>query len=232
MGPGAGVSPLGAPLAVEGLFATITYRLEPGGRGSRFPLVMNRLYAGRLDPKDAPAALTELAQIEAGLLALTPNHVVWSLTDLRRRDDRNMPVNHAAGNVRDYFVTADGRPIVDALRDTVLRCRDGRQAVELTTRESAGQISAGWILIAVGSLWTIIGYLLFPDVVMTSSFETSKDGGVLLWPTGLIMFAAGCATLIGIRYPGIKEWFQQRVWLSVVLLLILVGVYVVFASRG
>lgn len=218
--------------AVEGLFATITYRLEPGGRGSRYPMVMNRLYSGRLDPAEAPAALRELAEIETGLLALAPHHVVWSFTDLRRLDDRTFPVNHAALNVRDYFVTTDGRPLLQALRDAVLLGQDRKEALELATRESAGNAGAAWTLLAGGFLWTIIGYLLFPNWVFTSIYEHSEHkGGLLIWPAGLVAFAAGMVGLITMRYPAIGEWFQRKAWFTVALLLV-VGMYVWLASRG
>src|SRR5215470_4756251 len=100
---------LGPKTMLEALFATITYRLEPDGRGSRFPMVMKRLYSGRLRPSEIPGAVRELEAIESELTGLPADRAIWSLSDLRRRDDRELPVNHRATNVRDYFVGADGR---------------------------------------------------------------------------------------------------------------------------
>src|ERR1039458_6263002 len=108
---------LGPPVVMEGLFATISYRLEPSGRGSRFPTVMARLYEGRLNPSSAPAASRALEEIEAGLALLPLGSVVWSLADLRRRDDSQLPVNRSAKNVCDYFVAGDGRSLVSVLRN-------------------------------------------------------------------------------------------------------------------
>ena len=88
-------------------------------------------------------------------------------------------------------------------------------------------------LLAVGFLWTVTGYLFFPNLILRSLYEHSEPrGGMLLWPAGLLMFGGGVAGLIAIRYPAIGEWFQRRVWFSVALLLLVVGIYVVLSSRG
>ncbi len=221
---------LGPAIIFDGLFSTITYRLEPNGRGSRFPKVMNRLYGGRLDPSEVQDAARELEEIEAGLAQLHSDHTVWSLSDLRRREDSGLPVNHSAANVRDYFVATDGRRLVDALRDVVLLGRARNKPVELASAKTLQRSRGAWGVIACGLLWTIVFYLFFPNWIFTSGYEDSKDvGGPLLWPAGIWFAAAGLVQLLLKRYPSAEEWFEERVWLSVLLILAVTGLYFLLA---
>jgi 2,3-bisphosphoglycerate-dependent phosphoglycerate mutase len=210
---------------VQGLFATITYRLEPNGRGSRFPLIMNRLYGGRLDPRDVPAALRELDEIEAGLNRLAPERVVWSFTDLRRLDDRGFPVNRGASNVSDYFVSTDGRPLLTSVREAVLRARDRQEPVELASIEAVQRTRGAQAAMVLGFAWTIVGYLFFRNWILTSVYDSESKDGPLIWPLGLLMLGAGIVGMTVDRRPAVREWFQHRVWLSVGLLLAGMGLY-------
>src|SRR5262245_7778611 len=130
---------LGPPIVIDGLFATINYRLEPDGRGTRFPTVMNRLYAGRLSPTEAPAASQEPQEIEGRLATLTPDRAVWSLSDLRRRDDSQLPVNRSARHLGDYFLAVNGRPLLAALQEAVHLGLDQNQPVVLASSEARRQ---------------------------------------------------------------------------------------------
>jgi hypothetical protein len=218
---------VGPNTMLEALFATITYRLEPDGRGSRFPMVMKRLFAGRLPPSEIPAALRELVEIETELTGLPSDRVVWSLSDLRRRDDRELPVNHRASNARDYFVGADGRPLICILREV---CQLNAP-VKLATARARWTRSAALGLIFFGGVWAVAGYWLLPDWILTTGYETSTDGGPLLWPLGILFAAAGMLRLGFMRLPALEEWFEARVWLSVGLILAVMPLYFVLIWR-
>lgn len=119
---------------MRALFATISYRLEPNGWGTRFPAVLNHLHEGSLDAAHAEQALTELGQIEAELRSLPPARVVWSLNDLRVRNDSKQPVNHKAKSVYDYFVGRDGTPVINKLREIALACCSQAATVKVDSR--------------------------------------------------------------------------------------------------
>jgi hypothetical protein len=222
---GAETFDLGPPAIMEGLFATISYRLEPDGRGSRFPIVMNRLYAGRLGPADLSAACRELEEIETGLASLPSDRAVWSFSDLRRRDDSRLPVNHAARNVRDYFVAGDGRPLVTVLRDATRRSQDRNEHVELASSEVRGKTRGAWTLLIGGFLWTVVGYLFLPHWIFASMSDSSPSTGPLIWPAGIFVFGGGVVQLAMLRHPAIEDWFQRRIWLAVLLILAACGLY-------
>lgn len=119
---------------LRALFATISYRLEPGGWATRFPAVLDYLQQGSLDANRAEQALVELGQIETELRSLSRDRVVWSMDDLRVRNDSKQPVNHNAKNVFDYFVARDGKPLINKLRLIVLECRSQGTTVKVDSR--------------------------------------------------------------------------------------------------
>ncbi|HEY6253757.1 MAG TPA: Imm70 family immunity protein [Candidatus Angelobacter sp.] len=119
---------------LRALFATISYRLEPHGWATRFPAVLDHLQQGSLDPNRAEQAITELGQIEAELRSLPPDRVVWSMDDLRVRNDSRQPVNHKAKNVFDYFVARDGTPLINKLREIVIECRRQGRTVKVDSQ--------------------------------------------------------------------------------------------------
>jgi hypothetical protein len=215
---------LGPSEMVDGLFATISYRLEPDGRGSRYPIVMNRLYAGAaVSPSDASAAKRELQEIDARLAALPPDRVVWSLSNLRRRDDSLLPVNHAARNVRDYFI-ANGRPLMTLLDEAVRLGQDRSEPVELASSEAKDPYGGAKFALIVGFLWTAVGYVFLRHWVL-APYGSDSTQGPLLWPAGISMMAGGALAALKARYPGFHTWWNRHVWFSLLVVLSLVGSY-------
>ena len=197
-----------APAQVtEALFATISYRLEPEGRATRFPIIMDCLYAGWLDSKDAPTALVELGHIEAGLKALPPDRWVWSFTDLRRIDDSHQPVNHAAANLYEYFIADDGQPLVAHLRRAVENSMLDRRDLTFQSPERKGAVASGLGLALIGLAWTVVGYLFFPHHIFT---PRGGHDGPLLWPLGFLAIAGGLVFLMmGLR-PNVDRWVRRH----------------------
>jgi len=223
---------LGPPAIIDGLFATISYRLEPDGRGSRFPTLMRLVFAGRMSPADAPAASRELEEVEGGLAALPPDRAVWSLSDLRRRDDSRLPVNRAAHSVRDYFVAGDGRPLLAALQEAIHFSRVRNEPVLLASSEARKRSVGAMTAIAIGLLWTALGYLFFRDWVLTTPSDPHPASGPLIWPLGVLSCFGGVAGLIEGRYPALGDWATRHVWLTVALVLAGVGVWMALSWQS
>jgi hypothetical protein len=188
-------------MAMEGLFASISYRLEPNGRGSRFPWIVNLMHSGWLAPSHSLEASRELDQIEAELALLPPEHAVWSLSDLRRMDDRDLAVNHAAQNLRDYFIADNGRTLIAVLREAVLVGLEQNMPVKLASAEAHKQSQNAWLRLIVGLLWITLGYLFFRDWIFATANHTGRAQGPLLWPAGFFVFGEGAARLLLMRYP-------------------------------
>lgn len=116
---------------LEAFFATVSYRLEPEGRATRFPVLMKQLYAGTVEPHEALTAARELETVGRELKALSPDRAVWNLQDLTPLDPTGQPLNAAAGSLDEFFITSEGRPLLSALREAVDDCRRLSQPLKL-----------------------------------------------------------------------------------------------------
>jgi hypothetical protein len=120
---------------LDGLFATIGYRLEPGGTGTRFPITMAQLRLGRLDPAKSDEAAVELDTIARELKAVPFRRAVWNLNNPVPIDDAKMPVNRSAISAYDYFVTTGGSPVLGVLRELVEESRRQQKPIQVVARE-------------------------------------------------------------------------------------------------
>jgi len=112
--------PIGTGDFFHSFFSTVCVRLEAGDWGSRFPTVMRDLYAGTLKPSLVELARTELDQIQGELAHLRPDEVVWDAADLTAMPPWGIDISPTVTSLRDYFVTMDGKDLLDVL-DSALR---------------------------------------------------------------------------------------------------------------
>ena len=189
---------------LEGLFATITFRLEPDGRGTRFPFTMGELYKGRLDPAHVDRVLEELAVIADELHRVPTRRAVWDAVHFRPADDSRLPVRHDARNLFDYFISADNRPLVPALGEWVGRQRNSTQVAELRPRVIEARRKAGYNLLLIGIAWMIIGLLFFPHYVLVPIGSQSHHGP-LVWTLGLLWAVLGLAGVAAERWPRLSR---------------------------
>ena len=108
---------LGTAESFESFFSTVAAVLEPGGWGSRFPVVQRTLYAGRLPATDAPGAAEELRAIAAELRGRPADELVWDYRDRSRAAPD--PVPAGAGDLAARFVTAGGESLLAVLDEAV-----------------------------------------------------------------------------------------------------------------
>lgn len=204
--------PLAPDAVLEALFSTISYRLEPNGWATRFPTVLDRLREGRLESGAAARALEELEHIGAELRRLPVDRVVWSMQDLRKRDDSGEPVRRDAPNVFDYFVAFDGRPILTCLADALQKSRMSGDAIVLESFVRHRNVVSGLVLLLVGALVGVGGYLYFPNVILVPEHESERvaQHGPLVWPLGSVLAVVGAITTAGALYPSFRMWLRAR----------------------
>ena len=65
-------------------FSTISTNLENRIWGSRFPIIMNQLYQGKIDNANILKALEELQIIKEELKHFSPEKIVWDIDDLSK----------------------------------------------------------------------------------------------------------------------------------------------------
>jgi len=106
---------LGSPGFFGAFFSTVYVRLEGRAWGSRFPVIMNALYAGHLPPEQVPAALAELATIRTALTAFPPQSVVWDHEAPQSQPPWGAAISPHITSLALFFVTSDGNDLLDTI---------------------------------------------------------------------------------------------------------------------
>jgi hypothetical protein len=96
-------------------FSTISANLEPDGWGSRFPVIMKRLYSGEVAGSEAANAILELATIRSALAKIHPDKVVWDIEDRSKHAPWGNRISSDITNLSSYFVTSTGRDLIGVL---------------------------------------------------------------------------------------------------------------------
>jgi hypothetical protein len=115
------------------VFSTISGNLERDGWASRFPMLLGKLYRGKLVQSDAAAALMELDQIVRELSQLAPDKVIWDIEDRSKRPPWSDAISPDITSLADYFVTSTGRELMPMLRDCLEELRDDGGTLEVVT---------------------------------------------------------------------------------------------------
>jgi len=122
---------IGSGSFFKSFFSTIFVKLEEERWGSRFPVVMNEFYSGRLKYEQAKDALKELQAIQQMLSEYSPDQIVW---DFEKREavppwgDNISPTITSLGN---YFVTSDGKDLFFVLKRVFSAAEIHRQDVRV-----------------------------------------------------------------------------------------------------
>ena len=120
---------VGSPGFFGAFFSTVYVRLEDRSWGSRFPVVMTNLYAGRLPPELAAAALAELAAIRTALRCFPPQAVVWDHENPQALPPWGATISPGISSLASYFVTSDGKDLLDTISNAVQEATTARRPV-------------------------------------------------------------------------------------------------------
>lgn len=104
---------IGTASFLHSFFSTVAYRLENNRWGSKFPVIMNELYQGKLSFENVPAAKEELTQIKKALTKLSPNKVIWDIEDLSKQTPWGDNISEEISSLGNYFITCDGRDFIE-----------------------------------------------------------------------------------------------------------------------
>jgi hypothetical protein len=213
---GAWGMPLGTQRSVNALGATIAYRLEPQADAQRFPALLTELWRGRLAPSRADAALVELDIVQRELAALPAEKAVWSVSDLRKQSDAGESVNRGARSLAEYFVTPEGRPLLDALREAVQRAKANDQPLVVGTWARSQGWRRGAFFTALGMVGAVVCFVFFPDVVVSKGMDPDATihHGLLLWMLMLMIAGVGIWELAETALPALAVWRRERRFFS------------------
>ena len=104
---------IGTASFLHSFFSTVAYRLENNRWGSKFPVIMNELYQGKLSYKNVPVAKAELTQIKKDLTMFSPNKVIWDIEDLSKQPPWGNNISNEISSLGNYFITCDGRDFIE-----------------------------------------------------------------------------------------------------------------------
>ena len=104
---------IGTASFLHSFFSTVAYRLENNRWGSKFPVIMNELYQGKLSFENVPAAKEELTQIKKALTKLSPNKAIWDIEDLSKQPPWGDNISEEISSLGNYFITCDGRDFIE-----------------------------------------------------------------------------------------------------------------------
>ena len=112
-------------------FSTVSYYLEPNGWGSRFPVLLNKLYQGKLGSEDADLALKELETIYAELKKYPPDKVIWDIENMEAKPPWGDSISSDITDLSNYFVTSTGRDLIGVLKECLEELRDKGGLLEI-----------------------------------------------------------------------------------------------------
>ena len=135
---GTAITEIGIDVVLHSLLSTVAVHLEGGAWGARFPLIMIKLYQGRLDAPDADTALLELRQIRAGLATLAPAELIWDFNDLSRRPPWGDAVAPRIISMANYHTTNTGQCLLDEMFDCVRALQRTGGVLDIITLEGVG----------------------------------------------------------------------------------------------
>lgn len=122
---------IGAEDFLHAFFSNICYHLENKKWGSKYNVIMDKLYSGELRFEDINNALNELDEIKNKLKLISPNKVIWDIDNL----DSNPPWgNNISSDITDlsnYFVTSDGEDFITILQHALEKAASLNTSLEI-----------------------------------------------------------------------------------------------------
>lgn len=103
---------IGSADFLHSFFSTVAVNLEGGKWGSRFPVLMNELYQGKIPVEKTDVAIEELTNIREELKNFPPNKVVWDIEDLSKQPPWGKNISKEITDLSNYFVTSDGEDFI------------------------------------------------------------------------------------------------------------------------
>lgn len=121
---------VGSAAFLNSFFSTISYHLEPGGPGSRYPTV-RQLYSGSLASALAIEARGELQEARRELSRFPPDQVVWDLDEPTAKAPWDSTISSDISDLSNYFVTSDGRDLFEVILEALDEAQESGQDVRI-----------------------------------------------------------------------------------------------------
>lgn len=116
---------------LHAFFSTVAYNLEDKKWGSRFPLIMNELYQGKINREDIVKAMEEWDIIKKELKAFTPDKVIWDIEDLSKQPPWGNNISKDITDLSNYFVTSDGKDFISVSLHALEKAKEINSDIEI-----------------------------------------------------------------------------------------------------
>lgn len=108
---------------LHAFFSTVSYHLEPGGWGSRFPKLMHELHKGKLEAPSVDEALRELETVRIELVKYPSTDVIWDIENRAAAPPWGNNISLEITDLSNYFVTSDGRDLISVIAMALQRLK-------------------------------------------------------------------------------------------------------------
>jgi len=116
---------------LHSFFSTVAYNLEKENWGSRFPVIMNELYQGKVACENIGKALEELSIMKKELQAFGPEKVVWDIEDLSKQPPWGNNISEDITDLSNYFVTSDGKDFLTIFLHALEKAKEVNAEMEI-----------------------------------------------------------------------------------------------------
>ena len=116
---------------LHSFFSTVAFNLENKKWGSRFPIIMNKLYQGKLEVEDVDKAIEELKVIQKELKAYGPEKVIWDIEDLSKQPPWGNEISKDITDLSNYFVTSDGEDFLSVFFRALVKAKEKNTSIEI-----------------------------------------------------------------------------------------------------
>ena len=129
---------------LDSFFSTIAYYLENKKWGSVYPAVMLQLYKGEVVSCETDKVIEELKHIQVGLEGFEKNSnpIIWDARDLSVQvPEWATNPNDEVTNLRNYFVTLDGRDLIEIMIMALMDARDTESTLFIKSSDMTDALS-------------------------------------------------------------------------------------------
>lgn len=118
---------------LHSFFSTIAYNLETKKWGSKYPIIMNEFYQGKLESNKIKDAIEEIKDIQKELKKYPPSCVIWDIDDLDKQPPWGNEISSEITDLSNYFVTSDGEDLITILIHALEKAEEMRMPIEIET---------------------------------------------------------------------------------------------------
>ena len=99
---------------LNSFFSTVYIKLEKSKWGSKYPIIMNDLYSGKIEKEKINEAQAELDALKKHLAKFSPKEIVWDF-DPNALPPWGSDISSEITDLSNYFVTSEGENLLDVL---------------------------------------------------------------------------------------------------------------------